>query len=146
MGKASTANMKFFQLAFTLLMLSLHGGKADKVASCLQCQSSPDQENSECIKGTVKGTECGMEMDGCFVNMQSINGQKGEAWVRGCCTANDLCKDLHQDVEEDDETFGGRIDQSWCNTNDCNIGDPRSKANAMVPALTILLATVAVMA
>jgi len=36
-------------------MLGLHGSKADKVTSCLQCQSVTGAEDSECIKGTGKG-------------------------------------------------------------------------------------------
>merc|ERR1711953_236223 len=133
--KASSVNMKTFLLAFTLLMLALHGSKADKVTSCLQCTSITGvSEDSECIKGTAKGTPCGAEMDGCFVNVVHAEaaGVETTTWTRNCC-AGDLCS----------------ADQTWCATNDCNTGDPRdskSNGNALVPALTFLLATIAVMA
>merc|ERR1712109_44650 len=66
--KALTVNMKTFLLALTLLMLGLHGSKADKVTSCLQCTSATGMENSECIKGTGKGTACGTDAIGCTTN------------------------------------------------------------------------------
>ena len=48
--------MKIFQLAFTLVMLSLQGSKADKVTSCIQCESLPGKEDTECIQGTGNGS------------------------------------------------------------------------------------------
>ena len=47
--------MKTFQIAFTLVLLVLKESKADKVTSCIQCESFPTHENSECIAGTGKG-------------------------------------------------------------------------------------------
>merc|ERR1712107_846895 len=108
--KALTANMKTFLLAFTLLMLGLHGSKADKVTSCLQCTSHSEVEDSECIEGTVTGTACGKEMDGCYVNVE------GDDWIRGCC-AGALCTEAHEEAGD-----VGPTDQTWCATNDCNTG------------------------
>ena len=55
--KALTAKMKTSQIAFTLALLVLNESKADKVTSCIQCESFPAQENSECIAGTGKGSQ-----------------------------------------------------------------------------------------
>merc|ERR1712107_80211 len=69
--KALSVNMKTFLLALTLLMLGLHGSKADKVTSCLQCQSvtgmDPSMEDSDCMNGIGNGTACATEAVGCFV-------------------------------------------------------------------------------
>ena len=55
--KAITAKMKTSQIALTLVLLVLKESKADKVTSCIQCESFPTQENSECIAGTGKGSQ-----------------------------------------------------------------------------------------
>merc|ERR1711963_1121736 len=149
--KASSANMKTFLLAFTLLTLGLHGSKVDKVTSCLQCQSvTGESEDSECFEGTGKGTACGTDAVGCYVNVAAASATVTPdlvvtTWNRGCCTTNSgLCTEIH----EEQTTASGSIhvDQLGCTTNDCNTMDPRSSASTLVPALTILLAIVAVMA
>merc|ERR1711973_558342 len=148
--KALTVNMKTFLLPFTLLMLGLHGSKADKVTSCLQCTTVTGvTEDSECIAGTGKGTACGMDAVGCYVNVAAASATVTPdlvvtTWNRGCCTTNSLCTEIH----EEQTTASGSIhvDQLGCTTNDCNTMDPRSSASTLVPALTILLAIVAVMA
>merc|ERR1711962_1606492 len=100
--KASSANMKTFLLALTLLMLGLHGSKADKVTSCLQCQSVPGMEDSECIKGTGKGTACGTDAVGCVVIAFSgkTNGVDFTNWHRGCCYVDAQCTESHEEVED----------------------------------------------
>merc|ERR1711962_574142 len=162
--KASSANMKTFLLALTLLMLGLHGSKADKVTSCLQCQSVTGMENSECIKGTGKGTACGTDAVGCVVNVVSgtAMGVDVATWNRGCCTVDAQCTEMHEEAEVGG--VSGMVDQIGCTTNNCNTMDPRtgsgsttttsnsgsttdsSSASTLMPALTVLLAIVAVMA
>merc|ERR1712126_349023 len=132
--KASTVNMKTFLLAFTLLMLGLHGSKADKVTSCLQCQSVPEMEDSECIEGTGKGTACGTDAVGCYVNVAAASATVTPdlvvtTWARGCCLANSgLCTEIH----EEQSTASGSIhvDQLGCTTNNCNTMDPRTPGNS----------------
>merc|ERR1712038_267297 len=163
--KALTVNMKTFLLALTLLMLVLHGSKADKVTSCLQCQSATGMEDSECIKGTGKGTACATDAVGCVVNVVSgtAMGVDVATWTRGCCTVDAQCTEMHEESEVGG--VSGMVDQIGCTTNDCNTMDPRtgsssttttsnssgsttdsSSASTLVPALTVLLAIVAVMA
>merc|ERR1712209_159164 len=147
--KALTVNMKTFLLAFTLLTLGLHGSKADKVTSCLQCTSATGAENSDCIKGTGKGTACGTDAVGCVVTVVSGSamGVDAATWNRGCCTVDAQCAELHEESEVGD--VSGMVDQIGCTTNDCNTMDPRTPGNSartLVPALTVLLAIVAVMA
>merc|ERR1711973_641431 len=151
--KALTVNMKTLLLAFTLLTLGLHGSKADKVTSCLQCTSVTGvSEDSECIGGTGKGTACGTDAVGCYVNVAAASATVTPdlvvtTWNRGCCTTNSLCTEIH----EEQTTASGSIhvDQLGCTTNDCNTMDPRTPGNSastLVPAFTILLAIVTVMA
>merc|ERR1712156_857386 len=147
--KALTVNMKTFLLALTLLMLVLHGSKADKVTSCLQCTSATGMEDSECIKGTGKGTACATDAVGCVVNVVSGSamGVDVETWTRGCCTVDAQCTEMHEESEVGG--VSGMVDQIGCDTNDCNTMDPRTPGNSastLMPALTVLLATVAVMA
>merc|ERR1711885_53776 len=145
--EASSANMKNFLLALTLLMLGLHGSKADTVTSCLQCQSVTGMEDSECITGT--GTACGTDAVGCVVNVVSGSAMGVDVanWFRGCCTLDAQCAEMHEESEVGG--VSGMVDQIGCTTNDCNTMDPRtpgSSASTLVPALTVLLAIVAVMA
>merc|ERR1711988_1880980 len=147
--KALTVNMKTFLLAFTLLTLCLHGSKADKVTSCLQCLSATGEEDSECIKGTGKGTACGTDAVGCVVNVVSGSamGVDVETWTRGCCTVDAQCAEMHEEAEVGG--VSGMVDQIGCTTNDCNTMDPRTPGNSastLVPSLTVLLAIVTVMA
>merc|ERR1711962_243890 len=149
--KALTVNMKTFLLAFTLLMLGLYGSKADKVTSCLQCITVTGvSEDSECIGGTGKGTACGVDAVGCYVQVAagSTVGVDVATWNRGCCIANSgLCTEIHEEQEQGGASV--HVDQVGCTTNDCNTMDPRtpgSSASTLVPALTILLVIVAVMA
>merc|ERR1711988_57455 len=138
--KALTVNMKTFLLAFTLLTLGLHGSKADKVTSCLQCQSVTGAEDSECIKGTGKGTACGTDAVGCVVNVVSGSamGVDVETWTRGCCTVDAQCAEMHEEAEVGG--VSGMVDQIGCTTNDCNTMDPRTPGNSartLVPSLTV---------
>merc|ERR1712088_922284 len=143
-------NMKTFLLAFTLLMLGLYGSKADKVTSCLQCQSVTGvSQDSECMEGTGKGTACGTDAVGCFAQVvASSGGGVDVTWgTRGCCTVDAQCTEMHEESEVGD--VSGMVDQIGCTTNDCNTMDPRTPGNSastLVPALTVLLAIVAVMA
>merc|ERR1712109_364293 len=142
-------NMKTFLLALTLLMLGLHGSKADKVTSCLQCQSVTGMEDSEWIDGTAKGSACATDAVGCVVNVVSgtAMGVDVATWTRGCCTVDAQCSEIHEESEVGD--VSGMVDQIGCTTNDCNTMDPRTPGNSastLVPALTVLLAIVAVMA
>merc|ERR1711872_408904 len=83
--KALTVNMKTFLLAFTLLMLGVHRSKADKVTSCLQCQSVTGMEDSECIDGTAKGTACATDAVGCYVQVVAgIKGRLNRLPAAGC--------------------------------------------------------------
>merc|ERR1712227_195197 len=128
--KASTVNMKTFLLAFTLLMLSIQGSEAKRL-SCLQCESMVGAESAECVDGTGEAA-----------------GQSYTSWTRTCCVGNETtlasCSDFHQD--QDLQGVSLHYDQTWCKTDNCNTGDPRNSANALVPVLTILLATLVVMA
>merc|ERR1711872_31621 len=147
--KASSAKMKTFLLAFTLLMLGLHGSMADKVTSCLQCQSVTGMEDSECIDGTAKGTACATDAVGCYVQVVAgtAMGVDVANWARGCCTVDAQCTEMHEEAEVGG--VSGMVDQIGCTTNDCNTMDPRTPGNSastLVPALTVLLAIVAVMA
>merc|ERR1712211_92434 len=146
--KASTVNMKIFLLAFTLVMLSIQGSEAKRL-SCLQCESAVGSESSECVDGTVEGKECPLGMaDGCIVIAATgeAAGQSYTSWTRTCCVGNETtlasCSDFHQDLQG----VSLHYDQTWCKTDNCNTGDPRNSANALVPVLTILLATLVVMA
>jgi len=138
-------SMKTFLLSLTLVLLTLQGSKADDVTSCLQCDS-PD---TGCAEGTVTGTPCGGKADGCYVlvMVKEAEGQSVTNVGRGCCNANSgtigNCYEVHESEDEDGGSV--RYDQSWCDTNDCNTMDPRSSsAAALVPALTLLMAAVAV--
>merc|ERR1711899_684001 len=147
--KALTGIMKTFLLAFTLLLLGVHGSEADKVTSCLQCTSATGMEDSECIKGTGKGTACATDAVGCVVNVVSVSamGVDVETWTRGCCTVDAQCTEMHEESEVGG--VSGMVDQIGCTTNDCNTMDPRTPGNSastLVPALTVLLAIIAVMA
>merc|ERR1711973_1078776 len=120
-----------------------------QVTSCLQCQSVTGMEDSECIDGTAKGTACGTDAVGCVVNVVSGNamGVNVTTWTRACCTVDAQCTEIHEESEVGD--VSGTVDQIGCTTNDCNTMDPRtpgSSASTLVPALTVLLAIVAVMA
>ena len=107
--------MKTLLLAFTLLMLGLHGSKADKVTSCLQCTSATGMEDSECIKGTGKGgksimlrklhlnqgTACATDAVGCYVQVVAgtAMGVDVANWARGCCTVDAQCTEMHEEAE-----------------------------------------------
>merc|ERR1712083_5512 len=149
MGTQSTkANMKTSQLALTLVLLALQGSKAGKVASCLTCAGDGD---SDCAKGTGTGTACPPAMaDGCYVTATAaaVDGwEPSTAWVRGCCVGNStnqpgICSDYHEDVSQNG--VSGHIDQTWCDTDDCNTMDPRtggSSAGSLVPSLAVFLLT-----
>merc|ERR1711997_166554 len=152
MGTQSTkANMKTSQLALTLVLLALQGSKAGKVASCLQCTAL----ESDCAAGTGKGKACPANMAaGCYVaaTTAEANGQSVTTFMRGCCftaATNSTnqpgsCSDFHDDMSQNG--VSGRIDQTWCDTDDCNTMDPRSSVGALVPSLTFFLTAVAVMA
>merc|ERR1711936_1195900 len=152
MGTQSTkANMKTSQLALTLVLLALQGSKAGNVTSCLQCTAL----ESDCAAGTGKGKACPANMaDGCYVAAATTeaNGQSATAFALGCCftaTTNSTnqpgsCSDYHDEVSQNG--VSSRIDQTWCDTDDCNTMDPRSSAGALVPSLTFFLTAVAVMA
>merc|ERR1711872_467396 len=147
--KALTVNMKTFLLAFTLLMLGVNGSNADKVTSCLQCQSVTGMEDSECIDGTAKGTACATDAVGCYVQVVAgtAMGVDVANGARGCCTVDAQCTEMHEEAEVGG--VSGMVDQIGCTTNDCNTMDPRTPGNSastLVPALTVLLAIVAVMA
>merc|ERR1712223_816254 len=125
--KALTVNMKTFLLALTLLMLGLHGSKADKVTSCLQCQSVTGvSEDSECMEGTGKGTACGTDAVGCFAQVVASSGGGVDVttWNRGCCTVDAQCTEMHEEAEVGG--VSGMVDQIGCTTNDCNTMDPRT--------------------
>merc|ERR1712004_307786 len=145
--KALTAKMKTSQIAFTLVLLVLNESKADKVTSCIQCESFPTQENSECIAGTGKGTTCQTEAVGCFAMRLDgkVEGQQEAiTWTRGCCIENIQCTEIHEDSEVNG--ISGMVDQMGCTTNDCNTMDPRSSARSLVPAaITIVLLTLSLM-
>merc|ERR1712055_316605 len=131
-------------------MLGLYGSKADKVTSCLQCQSVTGvSEDSECMEGTGKGTACGTDAVGCFAQVVASSGGGVDVttWNRGCCTVDAQCTEMHEEAEVGG--VSGMVDQIGCTTNDCNTMDPRtpgSSASTLVPALTVLLAIIAVMA
>merc|ERR1712004_948407 len=162
-------NMKTFLVAFTLLMLSLHGNQADKgttpstptptntsigssVTSCLKCNS---MEDPECIEGTGKGTECGMwnqirPHEGCVVTrfQGEYDGVEVTFWERECCMTESSapddgvlgsCTEFHGEYFDYEDGLSGYVDQTWCGTNDCNTGDPGNSASALVPAFTFLL-------
>merc|ERR1711990_47251 len=156
MGTQSTkANMKTSQLALTLVLLGLQGSKAGKVASCLTCAGALE---SDCAAGTGKGKACPANMAaGCYVAAVTAeaNGQSVTTFTRGCCftpATNSTnqpgsCSDFHEDMSQNG--VSGRIDQTWCDTDDCNTMDPRtggSSAGTLVPSLTFFLTAVAVMA
>merc|ERR1712107_436032 len=109
-------------LAFTLLMLGVHGSKADKVTSCLQCQSVTGMEDSECIDGTAKGTACATDAVGCYVQVVAgtAMGVDVANWARGCCTVDAQCTEMHEEAEVGG--VSGMVDQIGCTTNDCNDG------------------------
>merc|ERR1711962_544241 len=146
--KALTVNMKTFLLAFTLLMLDLHGSKANIVPSCLQCITVTGvNEDSECISGEGRGTACEVDAVGCYVQV-TAGSVDVATWNRGCCPANSgLCTSIHEEQEQGG--VSAHVDRIGCTTDDCNTMDPRtpwSSASTLVPTLTILLVIVAVMA
>merc|ERR1711872_509859 len=123
--KAITVNMKTFLLALILQMLDLHGSKASMVTSCLQCITvtgvSPD---SECIGGTGKGTACGVDAVGCYVQV-TAGSVDVATWNRGCCPANSgLCTSTHE--EQEHGGVSAHVDRVGCKRDDCNTGDPRT--------------------
>merc|ERR1712126_54844 len=148
--KVFVANMKAFHLMFTLVLLGLKWGRvSSRVTSCLQCQSVTGMEDSECIDGTAKGTACATDAVGCYVQVVAgtAMGVDVANWARGCCTVDAQCTEMHEEAEVGG--VSGMVDQIGCTTNDCNTMDPRTPGNSastLVPALTVLLAIVAVMA
>merc|ERR1712180_40652 len=129
--KALTVNMKTFLLAFTLLMLGLYGSKADKVTSCLQCQSVTGvSQDSECMEGTGKGTACGTDAVGCFARVVASSGGGVDVttWNRGCCTVDAQCTEMHEEAEVGG--VSGMVDQIGCTTNNCNTMDPRTGSSS----------------
>merc|ERR1712210_60414 len=139
-------SMKTFLLSLTLVLLALQGSKAGNVTSCLTCTATPG-----CAEGTGTGKACAWPgtAEGCYVlaSTTEVEEQTVTVWSRGCCNGNSstitACSEIHesQDVGE----ISTRLDQSWCETNNCNTMDPRSSsAGALVPALTLLMAAVAV--
>merc|ERR1712037_159819 len=137
-------SMKTFLLSLTLVLLTLQGSKAANVTSCLQCTGG---SVGECFEGTVTGSPCDKPSDGCYVAASDTNVEGHEhAWVRGCCNGDSstigACSEIHE--TQDVNGNGTRVDQSWCDTDDCNTMDPQSSAAALVPALTLLMAAVAV--
>merc|ERR1712088_93346 len=151
MGTQSTkANMKTSQLALTLVLLALQGSKAGKVASCLTCAGALE---SDCAAGTGKGKACPANMAaGCYVvaTTGEANGQSVTTFTRGCCVTPATnstnqpgsCSDFHDDMSQNG--VSGRIDQTWCDTDDCNTMDPRtggSSAGTLVPSLAFFLLT-----
>merc|ERR1712004_294731 len=155
--KAFIATMKTFQNVLTILLLGLASTRVNgKVNSCLQCESGPDGEDSGCVEGTSKGLPCGLDMEGCYALrfVGKVNGMEGDVtvWDRGCCFGNQTlpgsCLEIHRDVDKwdlNDVAYTGRFDQSWCTANNCNKMDPTNSARTLVPALTVLLTTVAIM-
>merc|ERR1712037_198906 len=137
-------SMKTFLLSLTLVLLALQGSKAADVTSCLQCTGG---SVGECAEGTGTGSPCGGEADGCYVAASDTEVEGHEhAWVRGCCNGNSTdigaCSEIHE--TQDMNGNSTRVDQSWCDTNNCNTMDPQSSAAALVPALTLLMAALAV--
>merc|ERR1712223_2383904 len=134
--KALTGIMKTFLLAFTLLLLGVHGSKADKVTSCLQCTSATGMEDSECIDGTGKGTACGTDAVGCFVTVVSGSalGVDFANWARGCCTVDANCAEMHEESEVGG--VSGIVDQIGCPTNNCNTMDPRTGSSSSTTTTT----------
>merc|ERR1712210_149621 len=138
-------SMKTFLLSLTLVLLTLQGSKAGNVTSCLTCNTP----TAGCAEGTGTGKACARTAEGCYVlaSTTEVEEQTVTVWSRGCCNGNSstitACSEIHE--SQDVGGISTRLDQSWCETNDCNTMDPRSSsAGALVPALTLLMAAVAV--
>jgi len=128
--------MKTSDLVFTLVLLFLQkGSKATgNVTSCLQCHSPmPEFLDYECENGTAKGEDCSGEAVGCYSkrSTKTMGQVTVETWKRGCCLSSSNCTEIHEGGEDI-----GRTDQTWCDTSNCNTGDPRNNGTSTAAPTT----------